>query len=109
MSVVEIRTALEGLLKVVETIARHTPTVWDDQFTAVVKSLLEVPALLELVAYLLGDSQVQTLRDEARTERIQRLATTHAASPSMASVSFAIVLQYLPLIVRLLLSLLGRR
>ena len=109
MTAVEIRNALEGLLKVVETIARHTPTTWDDQFTTVLKSLLEVPVLFDLLAYLVGDPQVQSLRDHARTERIQCLANEHAASASVAGISFALVLQYLPLIVRLLLSWLGRR
>ncbi len=108
MTAVEIRAALEGLLKVLETFAKYTPNHWDDQLTEVVRNLLAVPALFELLAFLLGDREVQTLRDEARTERIQTLAAAQQV-PHIALQSWPIVMRFLPLIVRLLLSALGRR
>ncbi len=113
MRATDLRTALAGLTQTLETIARYTPTVWDDQIAYVCRQMLEFPPLFELVAWLLGDPDVQTLRDEARTERIVQLTQTRSAELAQqlapSGLSLFTLLQYLPLIVRLLLSLLGKR
>jgi len=109
--------AVKTALSVLGTLAKYTATTVDDQIVAFLNAALENPAVLDLLESILNDHDVATHKDEARNaammaavqkfdgSRIEKIKELLGA----AGITWDFVISTLPLIVRLLLSLSGKR
>ena len=96
------------------TLAELTTNSIDDKLTAAITAILNNEALLNLIRALLNDSGVTTSLGESRTAAIVKLAAdSHTATGEQAlraaGLSWLEFVKFLPLIIRIGLTLLGKR
>lgn len=119
----DIRTALTVALTILTTFAKYTATTIDDTVVAGLQALLANEALLLFFERLISDPNVLNTKDESRTVNIQTAAqglfqqhkeenpTDATLGQELAKVGIPMptFLSMLPLLIRLLLTLMGKR
>lgn len=111
---IPVKTLIEMALGMLKTVAKYTSTQLDDQLVEVLDAVFSQPELIALIESLLNDPAVQTAKDDARTSLIKDLANrrrnpeTETAANS-AGLGWEALIAMLPTIIRILLSLAGKR
>jgi len=109
-----LKAALEVALFIAEILAKVTTTRWDDEAVKLIKAAINSPELLELLRRILSNEEVTN-----KTGKDRDLAIFNAAKDlqknfpaeiaSKYNFTLEALIKYLPLIVRLLLTVLGKR
>jgi chorismate mutase len=109
-----LKAALEIALFIAETLAKVTTTRWDDEAVKLIKAAINSPELLELLRKILSNKEVIEKTGKDRdvaifnaTKDLDRKFPAEIASKYNFTIEALI--KYLPLIVRLLLTVLGKR
>jgi hypothetical protein len=110
----DILELLRRINAVCVTLSSLTTNSIDDRLTAAVAVILKNDAFLHLLSLLFQEQSVTNSLGTARTEAIVQLATASAPAESEATLraagmSWREFLQLLPIIVRIGLTLLGKR
>jgi hypothetical protein len=101
--------ALTSALMIAETFAKYTKTTIDDTLVAVGKAILNSPALIELLQKLVNNPTILATTGEERTVAIRSFASANAPAEAKFELPWDKILEYLPVIVRLILSFTGKR
>ena len=113
----DIISLCKAVISVFSTLAKYTTTTVDDQIVAFLTAALDNPAVLDLLHAILHDQDVVNSKDEARNlammgavgrfdgSRLQAIKEFLAA----AGITWEQVMTYLPLVIRIFLSLSGKR
>jgi hypothetical protein len=96
------------------TLAAHTTNTIDDKLTSAVAAILNNEALMQLLRSLLTNGAVTGSLGDARTEAIVKIAAdshTQQGETALraAGLSWIEFVRFLPIIVRIGLTLLGKR
>lgn len=98
---------------ILETVVKFTETTVDDKFVELLKLLISHQQLVDWVQDLISDDKIVSSKDEARDTAIA-IKAGHAAPEvqhlfAQAGFSWVTVISYLPTVVRLILTLVGKR
>jgi hypothetical protein len=111
-----IVSALKAVQGVLTTLAAYTDWKTDDKLAEVLSIVLTNQSLIDLIKQLVGDNDVVSNTGAARSAAILSAADSYAAicpnckSDSEASgIPWALLLEYLPTIIRLILTFTGKR
>lgn len=114
VDITAIVRAINEALPIAEQLAKLTATLWDDRAVALLRALLSDQALLDFLKAIIGTPAVMQSAGPARTQAIHAAMAEHGNVTVQSLVSalgfaWTEVLEYLPLLVRLLMTVLGAR
>jgi len=116
-----LRTAISVAITLLQTIASYTATTIDDQIVKFLQAVSTSDSLLQFLESLLAAPAVQSTRDADRTQNIQLTAqslfkkhkeeqgTSLEDAVTKVGIPLPTFWSLLPLVVRLLLTVLGER
>ena len=108
-----VETGIRAALPVAKMLAGITTNAWDDKAVALIEATLSNTVLMDWLRSILSDHAVQVSTGAERSGAIMAaaLSTPDEVKQAAAAAGFdwSSVLNYLPMIVRLLLTVIGLR